>query len=222
MTELEMVDNIKMFISYSHEDKVAVGKLKTSLEKFGFEVFVAHDDICPSKAWQDEILRQLNMCDIFLPYLTKAFRTSYFTDQESGIALAKDKYIIPLQVDLPPYGFVNKYQGLKLTRDNEKDALEILRAMINSGRIKNLRGHIIKRFMDSRNFKEAGENASMLLLIDEFANNEIQAICQAIIQNDQIHSSYSAKEIFIRNFIRKYSHKINQHWLKTIKELTGR
>src|SRR3989344_2611626 len=102
----EVIRTIRVFISYSTKDKHLAGNIKMGLERFGADVFLAHEDINPSSEWQDIILENLDSTDIFMPIITKNFPDSYWTDQESGIALAKGKLIVPISVDSNnPYGF---------------------------------------------------------------------------------------------------------------------
>jgi hypothetical protein len=44
-----------LFLSHLASLKVTVGKLKLSLRKYAISGFVAHEDIDPTKEWQDEI-----------------------------------------------------------------------------------------------------------------------------------------------------------------------
>lgn len=96
----------------------------------GFDIFIAHDDIKPSLVWQQEILKNLKQCDIFIPFLTKNFKESNWTDQETGIAFLMGKHIIPLKVDYIPYGFINKYQGLKFDSNNIETMAEKIKIVI--------------------------------------------------------------------------------------------
>ena len=107
---------IRMFLSYSHKEKELAGEIKENLEAGGFEVFLAHEDIEPSSEWQEEIIRNLKNCDIFIPIVSENFKESEWTDQESGIAFAEEKMIIPINLNLVPYGFIGKFQALKVGR----------------------------------------------------------------------------------------------------------
>lgn len=109
---------ILIFLSYSHKDKQIMGKLKSLLEKIGYQVFLAHEDINPSKEWQKEIIKNLRKCDVFIPFLNQNFKESDWTDQETGFAFSNNKYIIPLIADYTPYGFINIFQGLKFDFEN--------------------------------------------------------------------------------------------------------
>jgi len=107
-------------ISYSIKDRKLAKQTKKCLLTYGLNVFLAHDDIEASAQWANVILAKLKESEVFLPLLTKAFRASRFTDQETGIAVAhgKRKLIIPLKVDLDPYGFIGAIQAQRLDADS--------------------------------------------------------------------------------------------------------
>jgi hypothetical protein len=105
---------LKAFISYSHHDRRLAGELKQGLVRFGLDVFLAHDDIRPAAKWVRVIAARVVACDVFLAPLTEHFAASDWTDQETGMALATDKLIIPLKVDTNPYGFLGSIQALKV------------------------------------------------------------------------------------------------------------
>ncbi len=109
------MDRIKVFISYSSKEKILGEKFKYNLEKYcGYETFIAHTDIPASSLWEEEILSNINSSHFFLPLISKDFRKSPFTDQETGIAICLGKKIIPVNLDgTNPYGFIQKYQALR-------------------------------------------------------------------------------------------------------------
>jgi len=109
-----VLKTLRLFISYSSEDKHLTGEIKEELESYGLDVFVAHDDIEGGDNWEEETKNNLNMCDILLLILSKNFKQSDYTDQETGMALAWGKKIISLKVEIPPYGFANKWQAVSL------------------------------------------------------------------------------------------------------------
>ena len=45
----------RLFLSHKSEVKTETAALKSRLAQFGISAFVAHEDILPTKAWQDEI-----------------------------------------------------------------------------------------------------------------------------------------------------------------------
>ena len=113
---------ISVFISYSTEDAPFAGIFKTKLEKcWNFNVFTAHEDLEPSSEWEREIVRHLESCEVFLPLITNNFHALRWTDQESGIAFAKGKIVLPICFDeLTPYGFLNRYQAFRHPADTSE------------------------------------------------------------------------------------------------------
>ena len=67
---------MKAFISYSIKDKKSGAAVKSVLEEIGVESFLAHDDLHVSEQWKKRILDELRACSIFIPILSKSFRTS--------------------------------------------------------------------------------------------------------------------------------------------------
>jgi len=77
---------MRTFISYSSDIKKTAGKIKTYLDDYGFNCFLAHEDIPPQTVWPAEIIKALEESDLFLPLLTPEFAVSYFCQQETGFA----------------------------------------------------------------------------------------------------------------------------------------
>ena len=100
---------VQLFLSYSVKDKEFATDLKDELERLGPVVFLAHQDISPSLEWQSTILKKLKTIDVFIPIVTNKFLESYWTDQESGVALAYNRFILPAAIDQMPYGFIGRF-----------------------------------------------------------------------------------------------------------------
>jgi len=109
---------MKIFISYSKDDKRIAGELKKYFEHYeNIECFIAHDDIKPGTKWEEDILSNLSDADYFLPLQTVNLIKSYWCQQEAGIAFNREIKIIPLIPDvdgIDPVGFYAKYQGFKI------------------------------------------------------------------------------------------------------------
>lgn len=208
-----LLKSIRIFISYSDKDRKAVGLLKKCLEEIGFEVFIAHEDIKPRSEWQDEIMRNLNRCDIFMPFLSKHFETSKWGDQETGIAIASRKAILPLQVDIPPYGFIGKIQSLKIVRNSNgkfnfyETAEKIATTIITDEKFKeNMKEFAINSLISSRSFEEANTRVKLLEYFD-FTDEEINRICSDVLNNNQVYGAYTAQTV-LRRIIDKYQNAI--------------
>jgi hypothetical protein len=92
---------------------VDIGFLKTLLRSYGIDGFVAHDDIEPTREWQDVIESALATCEALLAWLTEDFPGSRWTDQEVGFCVGRSVLVIPVRRGLDPYGFIYKYQGIQ-------------------------------------------------------------------------------------------------------------
>jgi hypothetical protein len=87
--------------------------LQTALLDFGITAFVAHNDIQPTKEWQEEIKKGLFSMKALAAILTPGFRESNWTDQETGLAIGRDVLVMAIMRGIDPYGFIAKYQGLQ-------------------------------------------------------------------------------------------------------------
>jgi hypothetical protein len=105
-------EGFRIFLSHRSEVKKETTSLKERLKLFGITSFVAHEDIHPTREWQEEIENALATMDGFVGLLTADFHESDWTDQEVGFAVARAVPIIAVQLGRTPYGFLAKYQGL--------------------------------------------------------------------------------------------------------------
>ena len=108
-------EGFRVFLSHKAEVKKETAELKNRISLFGIACFVAHEDIVPTKAWQDEIENALASMDGFVALLTQNFHDSDWTDQEVGFAIARGVPIIAVRLGKDPYGFIGKFQGLRST-----------------------------------------------------------------------------------------------------------
>lgn len=103
----------KLFISHLAIYKKNASALQSILLNYGISGFVAHEDIEPSKEWQEEIEKALHSMDALTAILMNGFKESNWCDQEVGFAVGKDVLIIPIRKEIDPYGFIGKYQAIK-------------------------------------------------------------------------------------------------------------
>ena len=106
-------NHFKLFLSHLSTFKVKTAQLQKTLKEYGISSFVAHEDIEPTKEWQDEIEKALFSMDALAVILTPKFNESKWTDQEVGVAVGRGVLIIPIRKGLDPYGFIGKYQGMQ-------------------------------------------------------------------------------------------------------------
>jgi hypothetical protein len=180
----------KLFISHLATFKDRASALKNALEPYGISAFVAHEDIEPTKEWQQEIEHGLFTMDALCAILMKGFSNSNWTDQEVGVAIGRKILVIPIIKDLNPYGFIGKYQGFKA---QGKGVLAVASSIFDilSSHPKTS-GAIILRlselFLMSNNATDALKRVKALRLIKSIPKERIEAMKLRIIENDTLKS----------------------------------
>jgi hypothetical protein len=125
----------RLFISHISADKLIATRLKDALTAHEIAGFVAHEDIHPTLAWQDEIERGLRTMDAMVAVHTKGFSASFWTQQEIGFALGRGVKVISFKYGEDPTGFIGKHQALpRLRRSAEEIAAEIDRLLATDPR----------------------------------------------------------------------------------------
>lgn len=127
------VERFRLFLSHKASVKKKTADLKERLGLYGISAFVAHEDIQPTKAWQNEIENALFSMDAFAALLTEDFHDSDWTDQEVGFALARGVPVIAVELGCLPYGFIAKFQALRT--DWSAAAEEIVKLLIKHDRM---------------------------------------------------------------------------------------
>lgn len=133
----------RLFLSHKSSVKKKTHELKAGLELLGICAFVAHEDIEPTKAWQNEIESALTSMDAFAALLTDDFHESEWTDQEVGFAFARNLPIIAVKLGRDPYGFIGKFQALPCTW--ETAAVEIVKVLLQQERMLNAYIQAVRR-----------------------------------------------------------------------------
>jgi len=187
---------MKVFLSYSNYDKALAAQVKAELvDRYGLEVFLAHEDIQPSSEWQQTILEELEASEVFLPVLTASFGESEWTDQETGVALGLHKLIVPLKVSADPRGFVGRLQALRLDPNAVPTGCRTLAELIASrpDLAAAFRDGLIVTFGKSWSFDDAGDNARLLLDFGGYTRQQVEEIMRHTLNNPQIKYSRSAR-----------------------------
>lgn len=116
----------RLFVSHVSADKDKAIRLRTCLEAHSISAFVAHEDIHPTKEWEQELLRALTTMDACLAMHTKGFAASNWTQQEIGFAVCRGVKIISFKMGEDPTGFLSRRQALlRNSRGAEAIAVEI-------------------------------------------------------------------------------------------------
>jgi hypothetical protein len=175
----------RVFLSHKAEVKRETAELKERLQPFGVSCFVAHEDIHPTKEWQDEIENALASMDAFVALLTPDFHDSLWTDQEVGFALGRAVPIIAVKLGKDPYGFIGKFQALAATW--ESAPVEIVRLLIRQPRMLDAYLAAVRR---CSSFDRGNQLARVLPDIARLTETQVNQLVSAFNENSELRGSF--------------------------------
>jgi len=182
----------RLFLSHVSAHRAAVSALKRELLYRGISAFVAHDDIEPSLEWQNEIALALRSMNALAALMTQDFHSSNWTDQELGWAFGRGVAVVPIRIDVDPYGFAGKLQAVRGSLERS----EILADLITQALLRNhltrreMREALVGAFAKSNSFAMARRLKDLVRQIDDFTDEEKQRLRQACTTNRQVFDSY--------------------------------
>ena len=199
----------RVFLSHKAEEKKLAAELKARMRPFGVSAFVAHQDVHPTKKWQDEIENALASMNAFVAVMTEKFHQSNWTDQEVGYALCRGVPIIALRMGTDPYGFIGKFQALTCSAARAPKA--ILKILIKENRM-------IDAFIDAvgecETFDSGNELAELLPAIDMLNDDQVDRLIAAFNSSVQAQGSFG----FNGSKPHRYGDGLPSH----LKRITGR
>ena len=207
---------LRGFLSYSNTDRKLAAAVKAYVADLGVDCFMAHDDLGISDDWKQRIIEELQRMEVFIPLLSKAFKSSDWAPQELGFAVARaDVPIIPLSTDGTfPFGFIRHLQGKPLT-EPITDALFI--APLHRRYPRHLMPVLIARMATARTFRSAEALMEPLRpTFKDFAPSEIDAFVEACIPNGEIWDASLCATEYIPEFIALHREKIRAERLKAL------
>ena len=198
------MSRLNVFVSYSSQEKIFAGNLKSMLSNFcGYSVFLAHDDLIPSLNFNEGIIEAIKSCDLFLPIISTHFRQSEYCDQELGMAIVSNKKIIPIKFDSTnPYGFLSGSHALRV-RSTENDGAQQIVSEIGILCLKYFRGEInskakssiIFALGNSAHFKHSNIIIPILCECPEYDQVELNLITKAIGNNYEIQRTSHGRKL---------------------------
>lgn len=186
----------KLFLSHVSSFKKETAELQKSLLAYGITSFVAHEDIEPTKEWQNEIELALKTMDSLAVLLTSGFHESKWTDQEVGVAIGRSIPILSIRYGLDPYGFIGKYQGFQGSGKNLKQiSKEILMVLLNNEHSQQKMVHaLVYNFVESETYSQSQERIGLIEEAPYLSIELLQVLENSIKENSQIRYSYNVPE----------------------------
>jgi hypothetical protein len=182
----------RLFISHIAKYKKEASLLSADLSGHGIVGFVAHEDIEPTKEWEDEIRSALSSCDSLTCLLTEGFSESKWADQEVGFAIGRGILVIPVRLGMDPYGFISRFQGLAGRVDNTSRIASDLVAILakHPATSERMAAALVTMFEKSGSYAEAKSNAKKLELITAWNGTLTARVKAALKANDQIANAF--------------------------------
>jgi hypothetical protein len=120
-----MDNKIRVFISYSHNDKTFVEKLVPILEKSRVDV-IWDNNLIAGYGFHDQIKDSIASAHVFMPIITKESSERGWVHQEIGYAMALNIPVLPVTTEnLDPSGMLQMVHAVKIN-DEVKDPGQLL------------------------------------------------------------------------------------------------
>lgn len=189
-------NRFRLFISHLTENKVLVSEVKDRLKAYGIDCFVAHEDIDPTLEWQDVIETALHSCDALAAFLTSGFHTSNWTDQEIGFCVARRILIIPIKIDINPYGFIGKFQAKNCSNLTPSEIAENIFGILSESPLTSakLDEAIVASFVDSQSWESARARSLLLGKVKTWTPELLRSIESSLENNSHIPSAWGVPE----------------------------
>jgi hypothetical protein len=174
--------------------------------------FLAHDDIEPSEEWDEEIIRELNECAVFIVVLSEESKRSQYVNQEIGFALARQVLILPLKYPLNPWCFLSSIQAMELEyketftnsgikRDvNYHDtAIAIVEKLMRREEFHGaIRRALLRGLKVSSNVVETAAKIRLLKTCESFVDEEADEIICAVLKSEKVSDSFAVPALMNR------------------------
>ena len=114
--------SFKIFVSYSSKDIENVYQISQLIQESNIEIFISERSLPIGTELKPALKNAIYNCDLFILLWTENAKNSEWVSQEIGIALAKNKTILPLVTsnDLILPGFIKDINHVAIYKDSNK------------------------------------------------------------------------------------------------------
>ncbi len=201
----------RAFLSHKTEYKAEAARLKSSLFALGITAFVAHEDIEPSRAWQDDIESALSTMDACIALLTNTFHDSNWTDQEVGIAIGRGVPIVAVRLGRDPYGFIGRIQGVAgMGKSSDAVADEVMRFLLRNERLKQKMGSsLVLKLENAQSYAQANSLMDYISEVQSLIPEWIDRLEAAPKRNSQVRDAHRVQAC-LAQVVAKLRGKVTQ------------
>lgn len=196
VSEIWEEGHFKLFLSHLAANKENVHKLKDALKSYGIDCFVAHDDITPSREWQEQIENALRSMDALVALVEPDFIKSQWCDQEVGWALGRGLQVIGVRLNANPHGFIAKIQGVSGTLEYPRGlATSIFEALKTQPTHRTrLNQGLAYALLKSDGFSHSIALSKIIELCNDFSPADKQILWEACRTNNQVYRAHKVIE----------------------------
>ncbi|PMN90826.1 toll/interleukin-1 receptor domain-containing protein [Enterovibrio norvegicus] len=177
--------HFRLFLSHLASFKVQTSRLQSALRRYAISSFVAHEDIEPTKEWQNEIEAGLRTMDALAAILMDGFKESNWCDQEVGVAVGRDVLIIPVRKGLDPYGFIGKYQGIQAAEKTVAEVAEaIFKTLVKSPKTNvKIISALSNSISQANDIEDALDKVNVMKSLDNVSSEALENLKQQVLEN---------------------------------------
>ena len=215
-----MPNSLDIFLSHANADRIVARKLADELKKYSFDAFVAHDDIKLGDNWESALFERIKNCDLFIALLSENFHKAQYTDNEVGIAMGLGKSILPISIDdTMPYGFLSKYQAKKMSPEIDGNQVSrIFKEFMSKTKTSSVDHDLMSSLIYAETFVDANRAIKQLSEHTEFSDDDINAIAEGFIGNDQIRGCFAVD--WCVRILKKNWKRIDKKLQEQLKDVT--
>lgn len=186
----------RIFLSHVSKIKDKTSHLKDALVGYGMRGFVAHDDIEPTKEWQNEIEAALSTMDALVALLSPGFNESKWCDQEVGVAIGRRVPIVPVKVDLDPYGLFGKYQAIQGKGKNPTEVAPLIfDALISKPQTgPKITTQLVRMLRESRSWDQSRRLIGLIEKSVYIVPEHVSAMRKAEEENGEVQHAFGVSE----------------------------
>ena len=203
--------HFRLFLSHLSSFKIKTAQLQKALRGYGISAFVAHEDIEPTKEWQNEIEKALFSMDALAAILTPGFKESNWTDQEVGVAIGRDVLIVSIRKGLDPYGFIAKFQAMQGEGKTIGEVADYLfQVLANHPKTKSrMADALVEQILVSNDDSDAIVKLRLLQKIGSLPEKHLEKLRENALENKKLSMS--------ENFITTVNEFLKERGLSVLK-----
>ncbi|HEU0132086.1 MAG TPA: toll/interleukin-1 receptor domain-containing protein [Mycobacteriales bacterium] len=188
-------DTVRLFLSHSAHHKGFATDVANELAVVGVHAFVAHEDIEPTRQWQEQIVRALNTAEVFAGLVHPEVNDSAWCHQEIGWALGRGLPMFFLRLGpQPPRGFPGATQWGSASDADPMTASTPLIGWLTGlpGLSDRITGGMFEALRTAGNYYDAEAAARRIDAMGRLSPAQFAVLDRIFLENNQVGNSVLA------------------------------